>query len=97
MSIVSGSLSSAVASVVYTNTASYPLGFNLSITGTFVAMFILERSFDGVNWEVCTAGGTYISFSAPLSEVISDPEFNVRYRIRVTSYTSGTINYRFGP
>lgn len=70
--------------------------FNVSIWGTFVAAVRLERSFDaGATWLPLTANGTALmSFSGPVSEQWSDDEVGVRYRLKCTAYTSGTVNYR---
>lgn len=75
-------------------------GFNVLLTGTAVASVVLERSFDdGATWVGKYAAGTQLytwpSYSGtPVSESVSEPEFNVYYRLRVVSLTSGTITYR---
>jgi hypothetical protein len=71
--------------------------FNVSVYGTFVGTVVLERSFDsGANYipvyRYCT--GTAVSYTAPASEVLPEPEGDVIYRLRCSAYTSGTANYR---
>lgn len=75
--------------------ATFKGEFNVSLWGTFVATVQLERSFDaGSTWLPVTALGTGITFTAPATEVFSEPEAGVRYRLNCTAYTSGTVNYR---
>jgi hypothetical protein len=65
-------------------------GFNVTISGTFVGTLKLERSFDdGVTYHPCTDNGTAITYTAPASEVILEPEHSVTYRLRMDAYTSG--------
>ncbi len=62
------------------------LGFNLSISGTFVATIHLQRSFDnGVTWlDVET-------FTAPIERVGDAPEnMEIRLFIKSGNYTSGS-------
>ena len=71
--------------------------FNVSVYGVFVGTIVLERSFDfGTNWipvlRYCS--NTAVSYTAPSSEVLPEPEGNVQYRLRCSAYTSGTANYR---
>lgn len=69
--------------------------FNLTISGTFVGSVWLERSFNGgSDWHPCTSLGASIAFTAPCSEVASEPQPGTLYRLTCTAYTSGTINYR---
>ena len=73
------------------------VGFNVSVWGTFVGTAVLERSFDaGTTWiPVLRPGGnTAVSYTAPSSEVLYEPEDSVMYRLRCSAWTSGTINYR---
>jgi len=68
---------------------------NIQLSGTFVATVIPERSLNnGVTWNQLTAGGYPLSFSAPCSEYIDEPEPGAQYRWRCTAYTSGQIGYR---
>jgi hypothetical protein len=71
--------------------------FNVSVFGTFVGTVVLERSFDqGTNWipvlRYCT--GTAVSYTAPSSETLPEPEGGVQHRLRCSAFTSGTISYR---
>jgi hypothetical protein len=71
--------------------------FNVSVWGTFVGTVVLERSFDsGANYipvlRYCT--NTAVSYTAPSSEVLPEPEGGVIHRLRCSAYTSGTINWR---
>lgn len=69
--------------------------FNVTFTGTFSATIQVERSFDsGSSWSPLTALGTGFTFSGPATEIFSEPEFGVKYRVNCTAYTSGTISYR---
>lgn len=69
--------------------------FNLTLSGTFVATVRAERSFDdGATWHPLTSGGSSVTFSAPCTEVLDEPEGAVLYRLNCTSYTSGTVTYR---
>jgi hypothetical protein len=75
------------------------VGFNVTLTNTGVGSVVLERSFDGgTTWSGLYAGGVQLySWSyvgTAVSEVAFEPEFNVLYRLRCSSYTSGTITYR---
>lgn len=58
----------------------------------------LERSFDGGNtWIICNIGGvgTLSQFDTfPISASFLEPERGVYYRLNVTTYSSGTLNYR---
>ena len=59
----------------------------------------LERSFDGgATWTVCNIGssGTLAQWAAgtPVNLSFTEPERGVSYRVNVTAYSSGTINYR---
>lgn len=69
--------------------------FNISFWGTFTGTVRIERSFDnGTTYLPLTALGTSITFTAPATEIFSEPEFGVKYRVTCSAYTSGTINYR---
>ena len=93
----SGALTAVSNGVTYTAGRGYGDGrFNLSVFGTFVGTVRVERSFDsGVTWLPCTNAGTVVTFTAPFTEVLIEPEDAVQYRLACTAYTSGTINYRF--
>lgn len=69
--------------------------FNVSLWGTFVGTVQVERTFDGgSNWLPCTNLGASVTFTAPMTEVLEEPERGPTYRLNCTSYTSGTISYR---
>lgn len=69
--------------------------FNVAISGTFVGVAQLERSFDGSTWFPITAHGVQLyAWSSPAAESFCEPEYGVLYRWNCTAYTSGTINYR---
>lgn len=66
--------------------------FNISLSGTFVGKFELQRSYDnGVNWHDLTALGYAIEFTGPCEEVFEENEPSVLYRWACKEYTSGTI------
>lgn len=84
------------ASGAFTNpfTPTKP-SFNLTLSGTFVATAVLERAFDnGTTWVVCTSLGSQVTFSAPATEVCKNLEPGVSYRVRLPSYSSGTVAVR---
>lgn len=70
-------------------------GFNLTIWGTFVGTARLERSFAGGPFVPLTYidGGT-LSWSAPMSTTMVEPEAGVIYRVVATALTSGALNWR---
>ena len=75
-------------------------GFNVLLSGAGVGSIVLERSFDdGATWSGIYAAGVQLYIwpsygGTSVSETVAEPEFNVFYRLRVTSLTSGTISYR---
>ena len=99
---VSGTLSSATNSQstpftpINGNGLGTPANFNLEVRGTFVATWSLQRSLDdGVNWVNVTNLGAVLAFTGPMSEVLIESQGGARYAIIITSYTSGTLNYKF--
>lgn len=65
--------------------------YNLSVWGTFVATVQLQRSFDnGMTWLIVK------SVTTPYEGVGIEVEAKVQYRIAVTQFTSGKIEYRLG-
>ena len=69
--------------------------FNFTLTGTFVGSARVLRSFDGTNWSPCTSAGAAVTFTAPCTEVLKEPEPGVQYAVDVTALTSGSVNWRF--
>lgn len=70
---------------------------NVTIWGTFSGTVQIERSFDGGStWFVLDkdTSGTDLTFTAPQSVVIDEPENGVLYAVNCTNYVSGTINFR---
>lgn len=69
--------------------------FNVSLSGTFAATVVPERSFDGGNtWlPVTYIDGSAISWTAPMSAVLYEPEKGTLTRLTCT-WTSGTVTYR---
>ena len=64
---------------------------NISVSGTFVASVILQRSFDnGTTWK------TVETFTGEKESAITDYENDVLYRLGVATggFTSGTIAVR---
>jgi hypothetical protein len=60
---------------------------DLSIWGTFSATIAIQRQEAGGNW------GTIETVDGPVEKVLTNA-LNMPFRINVTSYSSGTINYR---
>lgn len=74
-----------------------PEKVNVSVSGTFVGTAVLERSFDAGTTYIPVlrpGGNTAVSYTAPSSEVLEEPEKGVLWRLRCSAYTSGTIDYR---
>lgn len=69
---------------------------NLLISGTFVGMVKLQKSFDGSSWHVVSRDsvGNEAAYTAPAALTFEEPEDGVLYRLDCTAYTSGTISYR---
>ncbi len=71
--------------------------FNVSLSGSFSATVGLERSFDaGASWLPVSknADGDVASWTAPASVTGEEWERGVLYRLRCTTYGSGTVAYR---
>lgn len=89
---VTGALSTSTRSSTFAPQAGR--SFNASVWGTFVGTLTIDRSFDaGVTWLPITSLGTSVTFSAPFTEVVEEPEVGVIYSINFTR-TSGTANVR---
>jgi len=66
-------------------------GFNISLSGTWVATVSLQRSFDnGVSFNNITDG----TFTANTEKRVDDPAGSVRYRWNCSAFTSGSVVYR---
>lgn len=98
--VQSDALTSATSGGTFSPTNSIQIPaepFNVSVYGTFVGTVVLEKTFDnGTNYipVLRPNSGTAISYTAPGTEVLCEPEAGVKYRLRCTAYTSGTINTR---
>lgn len=70
--------------------------FNFAVWGTFVGTIVLEKSYDGgaTYIQAYDAGGNALSYTAPRTIIVEEPEDGVKYRPRCSAFTSGTINYR---
>jgi len=68
--------------------------FNITVSGTFVATIVVERSFDsGATWHAKWPSGVY-SITDPRSFADSESEAGVVYRLNCTAWSSGTATYR---
>jgi len=74
--------------------------FNVSIWaapgGTFTGTVVPERSFDyGATWLPFTfSDGVAVSWSAPISTVLPEPQLGIYWRLRVPTLTNGEINWQ---
>lgn len=71
--------------------------FNVTLSGTYVATVILERSFDGGTTFMPVSTdtiGTTNAYTAPMTLVVNENEPGTFYRLRCSSYGSGTVTYR---
>jgi hypothetical protein len=78
--------------------------FNVAIYGVFSATIVLEKSFDRQNvandgaatWSAVSRdiAANPASYTAPTGIVVSEPEAGIYYRLRCSSYVSGTANWR---
>lgn len=73
--------------------------FNVTVSGTYVAVIDLERSFDydpnspgSATWSQVVSDEVR-AFLSP-SFIWNEPEYYVIYRLHCTGYTSGTAAYR---
>lgn len=98
MTAVSGTFTATGQSATFVAPAALKEKFNVSLSGTFSATVVLQRSFDnGSTWiTVSKPDLTDASFTAGASFSVEEPEAGVRYRLNCTAYTSGTVTYRLG-
>lgn len=98
MAAVTGTFTATGQSASFTPASQIRDGmFNVSMSGTFSATVVLQRSFDGTNWfTVSKPDLTDASFTAGVSFIVQEVEDGVRYRLNCTAYTSGTVTYRLG-
>lgn len=84
-------------SVAATSGVELAGGFNITISGSFVATIQLERSFDkGTTWFPVSkdATGAAMAFTGVASLSGYEYESGVQYRLNCTAYTSGTAACR---
>ena len=98
-----GTLTSATRSSAVTIDSDKPLFVTIGRTGTsFSATVRLERTADGgTTWTAVStdSAGTAASYTSDACLRIEDDETGgtpIQYSLNCTSYTSGTIYYRFG-
>lgn len=89
-----GALSSAAAGTWVTMPADTV--FNVVLAGTFSAIAVVECSFDGGNTVVpmCDEAGVPVSYSSPGARPGRSQEADTQVRVRLSSYASGTVNWR---
>lgn len=91
-SVVAGTFvatGSSAGLIPVTGSFSIPRNMNISLSGTFTATVLVERSFDG--------GTTYHlvdTHTAIVETNIIEQETSVLYRLRCSAYTDGTVVYR---
>ena len=93
LNVVSGTLGALAAASPGT---IFPGGFSIYIGGTFSATVLLERSPDGgTTYYPCSLdpSGTISQWTTSCSVDAESLNIATLYRLRVTSYASGTINY----
>ena len=100
-SVAQSNLTSASGASSYTDwfVPERRTDFNIFLSGTGVGTVVLELSPDkGVTVFGIYAAGeqlyTWNYTGTNLSEVANEPESDMYYRLRCTSYTSGTITAR---
>ena len=91
-------------SVVAGTSKEFRDSFNISLSGTFSATVVVEKSYDRQNvandgaatWIGVSkdSAGAAASFTAPCSVVVSEPETGVYYRLNCTVYASGSVVWR---
>jgi hypothetical protein len=95
---LSGTLTSATTS----SSVTLPRGeFNIALSGGVATVAIQNNAVDGTTFNTVSqdTSGTAASYSLNGNAVVviaNNIESGVSWRISVTSYTSGTVTYRFG-
>lgn len=82
----------------HSDTAQLVGPFNIFLTGTFVATVQLEASYDGGDtWVPAMADtlGTPVALTAAGYYQWGQIEYGLLFRLTISDYTSGTVNYRF--
>lgn len=71
-------------------------GFNITLSGTFVATVALERSFDlATTWNPITyIDGSPVQWTAAVSTPFEEIEDGVVYRLNCIAFVSGSVNWR---
>ncbi len=80
-------------SILPRKVSRFPGYLNISVSGTFTATVVLQRSFDkGVTWK------DHTTYTAATESSLIDQEIGVRYRIGIKTggYTSGSAVCRLG-
>ena len=97
LALTSGTLSTGDLSATGSSTGVVFLGgFNFTLTGTWVGVVALERSFDGgTTWVNANTDsiGTPSAYTGNCSVIVWEIESMVFYRATFTR-TSGTVTYR---
>jgi len=86
MSIVARSFTSVGAGTAIS--VKHNAYFAYSISGTFVGTIVLERSTNGISWDILTT-----KTAAASDKLLANhpAQGNAQYRLRCSAYTSGTI------
>jgi hypothetical protein len=100
---VTGTFTATANGAVFTPIAGRPFNLTIYATGgtapasALNATVYLARSIDGgiTYLPITAAGGGIFSFTALANETLFEAQTGVRYRLICSSYTSGTVNYRF--
>ena len=82
-----------LTAISVTNGVELAGGFNITISGLFVATIQLERSFNnGVTWFPVSkdASGVAMTFTTPVSLSGYEYESGVQYRFNCIAFTSGS-------
>ena len=102
---ISASFQPAIA--ISVGVVGTPIPFNITLdtlSGSFVGTAIIQKSTNGgLNWGAVvfpgqSAGNTtaFSGTSFGLSVALTESQSGVLYRVIVSAYTSGTLNYQFG-